>query len=374
MRPVVTSLVCVLLMTTAAAGAASRPPALVRASSLSGLGIRHAVRATVESPSRFKADAVRMLDRSYAQSLQKLDDTFYVALGLEPASSTIRGSLLDTTSSARALYDPAARIVRVRRSPKAGRNDLVDAYVRALVDQNFGLRRLTTLRRRDRDAFLAASGFVDGIASRASGIVPKTRPSGSTMSRFLDAERASAVAAGRSLTANLRYLGGRFAIATALRRFPQTTEQLLHLDKFLQREPALPMPLPTTIANVHLSATETFGELDVRALLRAFAIPNANDVAAGWGGGRIAVYDDGAGGRTVGLALRWDSEEDAQQWTSIAQTLVTDAFPSAVTHGCPAVDHCWLTSDRELAVASNGTLTVLGSGPAGELVAASLLH
>jgi hypothetical protein len=70
-----------------------------------------------------------------------------------------------------------------------------------------------------------------------------------------------------TLAAELRYLGGRAALTGALRTIPQTTEQLLHVDKFLERERALPVRLPARAGGLALSASETFGELDVRSLL-----------------------------------------------------------------------------------------------------------
>ena len=96
--------------------------------------------------------------------------------------------------------------------------------------------------------------------------------------------------AGKALAKELRYLGGSPALASALRLFPQTTEQLLHIDKFLERERALPVRLPARIGDWKLSAAETFGELDVRSLLRAFGVPNAVAAAEGWGGGRVGLY------------------------------------------------------------------------------------
>jgi hypothetical protein len=97
----------------------------------------------------------------------------------------------------------------VPRTPRAGRRALIHEYVRALIDQNFRLDRIARWRTRDRDRWEAAQGMVDGVASLSSGVA----------------------APGRTLAAELRYLGRRAAVASALRTFPQTTEQLLHVDK-----------------------------------------------------------------------------------------------------------------------------------------------
>ena len=96
---------------------------------------------------------------------------------------------------------------------------------------------------------------------------------------------------------------------SALRRFPATTEQVFHLDKFLQRERAVPIVLPDAVEDLQLGSTGTFGELDVRALLAVFGVPGLDAAATGWGGGRSAVYRDAATATAAVLvALDWDSE------------------------------------------------------------------
>ena len=148
---------------------------------------------------------------------------------------------------------------------------------------------------------------------------------GAPLERFLQLE--SGLAAGKTLAKELRYLGGSPALASALRLFPQTTEQLLHVDKFLERERALPVRLPTRIGDWKLSASETFGELDVRSLLRAFNVPNALAAAEGWGGGRVGLYVSPTGQTTAALALQWDTIDDAEEWRAAVTRLHRSGFP-----------------------------------------------
>jgi len=157
-----------------------------------------------------------------------------------------------------------------------------------------------------------------------------------------------------------------------LRAFPQTTEQLLHIDKFLEREPPLAIHLPARIGAVSLSTSETFGELDVRDLLRAFQVPYAAAVAAGWGGGRVALYVTPTGESLAAIVLRWDRPEDAVEWRDGMVRYVDAAFPGAVRRDCPPVDHCWSTT-TELAAGALGEATVFVSGPGATAVASDLL-
>jgi hypothetical protein len=368
----VTVVICAVLIAPAAqATGTPAAPLLRRAASLSGLTAHRNVRVVVESSGRYARDVARAFDRSYPPSLQRLDDKLYMGLGLEPPQRTIRSALLTSAQTSRAWYDPAARVLRVRRNSHARHSDLLRELVRALVDQDFGLKRLTRLRAQNRDAALAANAIVDGLASLASGsAAPAVH--GSPLDRFLQLEQNAGAIFGRRVIAELRSVGGNFAVQTALRTFPRTTAEALHVDKLLEQQPALPISLLSPIHDLRLSGSETFGELDLLSLLRAYDMPNADVVASGWGGGRWALYTTEDGTPSVAIVLRWDSSDDATRWQSLAPQLVAAAFPNAQARDCPAVDHCWLSADRELATATNGDLTVLASGAEGELVAASL--
>jgi hypothetical protein len=350
---------------------------LGQAERLSGLKATGPIRTVTESSARFDADALRVFDRAYPRSLQRVDDRMYVALGLLPAGGSSRSMLVASVKAMNAQYDPVARVLRVRRKPAPKRAEVVHELVRALVDQNVGLRRVSTLRVRDRDAALAASAVVDGLAALASGRrAPALR--GSPAGRFLEVEQSAGLGPGRTFVKQLRSVGGVFAVATALNKFPQTTAQLLHVDAFLDGTHALPISLPARVddralqTSETLSASETFGELDLRALLRAFALPRSDSLADGWAGGRIALYTGADNAATVAVAVRWRSSSDADEWRAAAPSLVAAAFPAAQERTCPAVEHCWGSGERELATASSGDLTVLASGTAGELIAASL--
>jgi hypothetical protein len=305
----------------AACAIPSSQSALRDASRLSGFRVRHAVPITKVSPARYRA-----------LFSEGGDQRTYARLGL-----------FSSTQLPRAWYDVRTQRLFVQRGPRPGRRALIHEYVRALIDQNVGLRRLVTLRAGDHDRRAAAQGMVDGVASLSSGLS----------------------APGRPLAAQLRYLGGRRALTAALRTFPQTTEQLLHVDKFLQRERALPVRLPARIGETALGKSETFGELDVRSLLQSFHVPGAVRTGEGWGGGRLALYGD-----VAVIVLRWDSAADAAEWQQAVPRYVAAAFPGAVARTCPPLDACW----GDVAAGVYGTTSVLASGPGSAAVAAALLQ
>jgi hypothetical protein len=361
--------ICAVLVLPAGAAASSGADALLpKASRLSGLHPRHRVPTATLVATRYDAVLRQAARRDYPRRLREIDARLYALLGLTP--HTEPAQLLPRRTSA-AWYDPALRKLLLRRARPPAPARVINELVRALVDQNFGLQRIASLRSRNRDAALAAQGIVDGTAALASGVrAPILR--GPPLERFLELDSATGLGPGRALAAKLRYLGGARALATALRTFPQTTEQLLHVDKFLERERAVPVQLPLRIGTVQLVASETFGELEVRNLLRAYGLAGAGAVAAGWGGGRLALYRSSASTYTAALELRWDSVPDAEQWRDTVPRFAAAAFGVTAKHDCPPLDGCW-SAANELAAGATGVRTVFAAGPDADHVAAALL-
>lgn len=369
MKKFVAVVICALALPAGAPATPNTKVLLQSAARLSGLPARRAVLTATVSAARYQSLVARARDREYPRALQSVDARLYARLGL--VTRSVRAQLVAEARGSRAWYDPSARKLLLRRAATPGRTRVIHELVRALVDQNFNLRRLRGLRTRNRDAALAARAIVDGTAALASGV--RADPlRGTAVDRFLELEYSAGLGPGRALAAELRYLGGRAALRSALHRFPETTEQLLHIDKFLEREPALPVRLPSRIGELRLSATETFGELDLRNLLDALRVPNAPALAAGWGGGRIGLYQSAQGHAVAALVFRWDSLEDAVEWRAAVPAYVAAAFPGAVSRDCPPLDRCW-SSTYELASGVFGTSSVFASGPGADTVAAALL-
>jgi hypothetical protein len=361
--------ICALVVAPATGAAPSSGDGrLLRAAAeRSGLTVQRVVPERTLRGDRYDALLQRAVERNYPRALRNTDLTIYTQLGLLPAGSKV--DLVPHSTESRVWYDPGARSLLLRRATTPQRSRIINELVRALVDQHFNLHRLTGLRLRNRDYALAAQGIVEGTAALASG-VRATSAARTPLARFLQLD--SGVEAGRALARQLRYLGGSRALATAFTTFPQTTEQLMHIDKFLERERALPVRLPKQIGELQLRTSETFGELDVRSLLAAYRVPNAGTAAAGWGGGRVGLYVSPRGETTTVLALIWDSYDDAVEWRTAIAAYVPAAFPGASASDCPPLDRCWQGS-ANVAIGAMGTSSVFASGPAAAMAAAAAL-
>lgn len=137
---------------------------------------------------------------------------------------------------------------------------------------------------------------------------------------------------GLVFCASLANEGGWKAVDAAYRNPPQSTEQILHPEKY-QTNP----DWPQVITFKDLDAGEGWaevgqnvvGEMQLSILLGGKA--SGRKAAAGWDGDRFAVFEraDGA----LGLVWRttWDSENDAQEFaTSYAKFQTSKLEPGAI--------------------------------------------
>jgi hypothetical protein len=383
-RRILYTALCTVVLTAAVAPASAAPPlelpALTRvASKLSGLKAKQKVKLAYVSGRAIEAQGLKVLDREYPRDQQAYDETVYRALGLLSASEPLRPALVDAqVRGLRGLYDPVTHTLYVRKGVDV-RQTVLHELVHALQDQTFNLRRLSDIRRGRRDAGLAASAAVEGSATLASDLTRamSTRSfashGGSHARLFLGLEAAFPYTTGVRFAATLQNLGGNTAIYGSLRKFPETTEQIFHVDAFLSREAPAAVALPDVAGGMTLDRADTWGELDVRALLAVFQVPRLDHVGEGWSGGRTAVYRDVAGEQTVAVVLQWENETDALQWREAVYTYVNEAFDANVT-GFPATapceaDTCWSLGEQ-IAFMRNGAQTALVLGRSVSQVAA----
>jgi hypothetical protein len=381
-----TALLCAALASAAAtvdavAGPPIELPALTRvASRLSGLTATMKISVVQLSQAAMQKQAIGLLDRDYPPDQQAYDETVYRAIGLLGSTEPLRTALTERYArNVLGLYDPVTHRLYVEKG--ARRSTVLHELVHALQDQSFDLRRLSSLRRGSRDGALAASAAVEGDAAFATQVLggrylafssagAERRPAshgGSRIRLFLGLEQEFSYTTGARFIATLHSVGGNEAVFSALRTFPTTTEQIFHISSYLAREPAVPIALPDRAAGMTRVREDTWGELDVRALLAILQVPRLDHVGEGWGGGRTAVYRDASGQTSVALALDWDTELDAREWSEAVSAYVNEAFdadrpgvPPTVSCGSEA---CWNVNGHSVAIAHDKLRTVVVWGP-----------
>lgn len=332
--------------------------ALKLASGLTRLKLQRPVPVVQQAPAAVRQRRTVLAVRLYPAAARAHDASLHRALGLTPLKTVPMPS-----QPATLFYDaPQRRIVVPRGS--TSRHALVRAATAALLDQHFDLSRAHRLAG-NRDAFAAARAATDGYSHLVAQLVGTRAPAAHAsgrLARFLRLVDGFHSSRGVRFAAELRNLGSNRAVWTSLRVFPQSTEQVFHLHKFLQRERPIPIMLPADAAGLALASDDTWGELDVRALLATYRVAKLDAAATGWGGGRSAVYRAPDGEETVALALDWDTPRDAQQWQDAAQRLVATAFHASPLDDCVA-DVCWTTASRGIAFVRTEARTALVFAP-----------
>jgi hypothetical protein len=377
-----TVLVALLAVSAIAAAPPLQLPQLLRiASKLTGLKAKKSIRVTEQNAAAMRATTIKVFDREYPLDQQAYDQTLYRALGMLTPTQTLRPFLLKSIKEGPlGLYDPLKQRIYVRKGTSE-KTAVVHELVHALQDQAFNLKRLSGLRRGRRDAALGAAAAVEGNASYVTQVLggrsialvrhpadARTLAASLTcrMCFFLDIEMSFPYVTGLNFMNTLYSLGARPAMYTAVKKFPATTKQIFHVDAFLTREPPAAVALPQTTAAFTLQRSDTWGELDVRALLAVFDVPRLDQVGTGWSGGRSALYVDASGRQAAALALTWETELDAQQWQEAVSTYVNEAFDGARPGFPPATacaaTTCWDVGGRVIAFARTGATTSLVFG------------
>jgi hypothetical protein len=335
------------------------------ATALTGIKARPGLSVEAVPPATLRARAAARVGTRFPPALQAYDERLYRALGLLGPSDRLRPALVRAFSSnVDLLVDRNDRRVSVRDGANA-RTLATEGLVRLLVESAYGLSKHVAGTTSGSDARSAAAAAGEGAAT----IITRTLPSSPTFAphartridEFLGLEAAFPSAVGTRLAANLYNVGGSPALRALLADPPTTTEQVFHIEKYLARERALPVELPAAAAGFTLAESDTFGELDVRALLAVFQVPRLDRVGSGWGAGLSALYRGADGQDAIALRLDWDTERDAQEWGEAAALYVNEAF-SAETPGpptttaCPGAT-CWEVGGRSIAFVRNGSKT-----------------
>jgi len=144
---------------------------------------------------------------------------------------------------------------------------------------------------------------------------------------------------------HLYQIGKWQMINPAYETLPQTTEQILHPEKYQVREAAKPVEIPDLQVVLgeswRLLASDTLGELGTEIVLgysfnglTRIDLEIAKQAAAGWGGDHYQMYYKGTtNGRVLAAAWTWDTRTDADQfWAAISEYLHLRYLKKSIDH------------------------------------------
>lgn len=278
----------------------------------------------------------------HLQLLGRLDSS----LGILPMGANAEQILLDMLEQAvMGVYDPKTKKLMIGSHVQDGMMDMVIGHeiAHGLQDMHFNLTAMQQPLRGNSDGESARTFLVEGDA-QASYLAWRSGEGGlrnidpkifATMGD--QALELAGLAKQPILTRMLQlpYADGTATIAALVDRqgwqavdqlyadLPTTTEQMLHVDKLVEREPAIPVRINSELLITYLPGyqlvwEDNLGEAALLAMLADVESPAiARKASAGWGGDRLIVlaHPDRKEVVVVGL-ITWDSANDMREFVT----------------------------------------------------------
>jgi hypothetical protein len=221
-------------------------------------------------------------------------------------------------------------------------------FTHALQDQYFDLTKLAPKHPDNDDRSLAVQALVEGDAVLIQRLWAQENLSadeqaqlgqGAGDSKLLSAplfirdQLLFPYGDGFTFVRRLYQSGGYAAVDEVFRNPPDSTEQILHPDKFASREKPVDVSLPDLAASLgdgwRTINSNVMGELDMRLMLEQLTdATRAARGSAGWGGDRWMLLEKD-GKQALVLKTVWDSDNDAQDFFDTFGLAMRNRFPGA---------------------------------------------
>jgi hypothetical protein len=300
-------------------------------------------------------------------------------LGFFPPGTDLAATQLDLLGDQVLGYydDKRDEMAVVQRGGAFGpleRVTLAHEYTHALQDQHFDLGSLDREDLSNGDRSLARTALVEGDASLLTqqwslanmtfaeilaitkqALDPASMAVLSRVPPHVARQLTFPYQEGLQFASGLFGQGGWAAVDAAFASPPDSTEQVLHPEKYTSREKPVKVAAPIVAKNLGRRWSEatqdTIGELGAAVWLEPTAGKRAAaDAASGWGGDRVVLLEGPKDAWLVAWRTAWDTPADADAFAAAAEAqAATLANPATVTHA-PG------SSDVEVRIASASEL------------------
>jgi hypothetical protein len=290
-------------------------------------------------------------DKDYPAAKIAADEALYKGLGLLPADAKLSDVFLDLLETQVAgLYDPTTKGLYVL-SKEGGVGPIErffysHEYDHALQDQHYDLLAFQKGFEDDSDQAMARQALVEGDAYTTMTFWLQqnlTAPEvGEIMAVANDPETLAALQRippivqnqltfsaiqGTLFVAAQQREGGWSVIDKAFSDPPQSSEQVLHPDKWTAREAPILVDLPADLAKRMgagwtVALEDTWGEQQLLIWLGGTSHASA---AAGWGGDRVTLLQGPNDAWAIAWHTVWDSAAEAAEFETAAQAALTTA-------------------------------------------------
>jgi hypothetical protein len=315
---------------------------LKETSELRELSILKAVKSGAQSRADIERMIIKNLDSDTTPEEMHATEVLLRALGLAPKEFAYRSFLIKLlTEQVAGYYDPKAQQFYLADWIELEGQKPVMAHelTHALQDQHFNLKRFEKWPKGDSDAELAAHALIEGDATLAMTLYMAKNPLvalafirslGSqelATEQFKQAPRALRESLlfpyeeGSAWATQLYKRGGWEMVSQAFTKLPQSTEQILHADKYFSYEAPQKITLPDfkTVLGPSWKRIDydVNGEWGYSLILDEFLnnSTDAKQASAGWAGDRFALYETNKPEETfVAQLTAWDTPQDAREF------------------------------------------------------------
>ncbi len=327
--------------------------------------------------------------------------------GFVPPDFDLKKTTLELLSEqAAAFYDFRKKKLYLvdAGSELAERSALVHELGHALADQHFNLEKFIERARQDDDRTLARLAVMEGqatwlmaeyLAHRTGQSLKESPALVSMMARMTEAGAAQYPVFERAplymreslvfpYTKGLLFQHalfeklGKAAFTEVFRRAPESSQQILHPEKYLAglKPVACTPPQPSARRGLKTLAEGSIGELDHAILLRQYATAeDAEAVAPAWRGGNYQLLEDPGGTRVVlAYASQWASAEAAERFFRLYRRVLAGKWKRFEAASAGAARLAGTGDDGHFLVRRDGAQVRSLEGLAQPETAAAALH
>lgn len=368
-------------------------------SKLRGLKILSPVKSGAKSRAEIEQEIIRGFEEETTPEEIAATNKTLIAYGLVPKDFNYREFMIRLmTEQVAGFYRPKTKELFI-----ADWNDLeqqkpvmVHELQHALQDQHFNLRRFEKWPNGDGDRETAIHALIEGDAT-ALMYSYQLKPMGGDLTKLPSlanfaeqtleqAKRdkqevfASAPMAireslifsyvyGAAFVQEMLKKRGWTGVTQAFTDLPQSTEQILHFEKYAAKEMPTKVELPDVSkmlgADWKRIDADINGEFGYTLILAEFiGKKDARLAAAGWGGDQSALYENSKTGQLMLTHLsHWDTEKDAVEFLRAYTARTTKRYPTAKPRATQSEDErAFQTSDGEVFIQLRGQLVLVIEG------------
>ena len=330
---------------------------LKETSELRELTILREVKSGAQSRADIEKMIVKNLDADTTPAEMHAAEVLLKAFGLAPKEFEYRAFLIKLlTEQVAGYYDPKAQQFYLADWIELEGQKPVMAHelTHALQDQHFNLKRFEKWPKGDSDAELAAHALIEGDATLAMTLYMAKNPlialafmrtlggQETSAEQFKQAPRAVRESLlfpyeeGSQWVTQIYKRGGWQLVSEAFSKLPQSTEQILHAEKYFAYESPQKLTLPEFKSVLgptwkHIDS-DVNGEWGCFLILDEFLNDTAESkrASAGWGGDRYALYETGKPDEIFVAQLTvWDTPADAQEFFDAYAKRTAKRYPEA---------------------------------------------